>query len=103
MSCTIRPHGGVVFRLITCAAVLALVVGTSTVGIWAQVDFAAGVFEALRRQRAGGQKPLLLFGGDNDETFLGCLTCSEVERDSVLNDVGRFGSSVLRMSIRNKV
>jgi hypothetical protein len=34
---------------------------------------------------------LLIFGGANHKTFLGCL-CSEYESDSVFDEYGRFGS-----------
>lgn len=48
-------------------------------------------------------KALLLYGGDDHKTFLGCLNCSDTSRESVCNSVGRFGSSVARDSIWNDV
>lgn len=55
--------------------------------------------------RAEGQatKALLLFGGDNHKTFLGCLNCVDTNDASVCNDVGQYGSDVARNSIWNDV
>ena len=35
---------------------------------------------------------LLLYGGSDHETFLGCVNCSQFEADSICNQFGRFGS-----------
>jgi len=45
---------------------------------------------------------LLLFGGLNHKTFLGCLNCSEYSADSVLNPYGHYGSPYSSQSIFNK-
>ena len=43
--------------------------------------------------RASAQfSPLLLFGGTNHRTFLGCLNCSKHDSVSVCNKYGNFGS-----------
>lgn len=47
---------------------------------------------------AGGAAPqttkaLLLFGGENHKTFLGCLNCSEYDSESVFNQYGSFGAN----------
>ena len=48
------------------------------------------------------QSELLLFGGDGFDVFLGCLTCSEYETDSVFNEYGDFGSQYSTTSIFNR-
>jgi len=44
---------------------------------------------------------IMIFGGQNHRTFLGCLSCSEYERDSVFNEVGPYGSRYTSESIWN--
>lgn len=44
---------------------------------------------------------LMLFGGVNHKTFLGCLTCSEYDVDSVFNTFGMYGSRFSVTSIFN--
>jgi hypothetical protein len=46
-------------------------------------------------------KALLLFGGPDHETFLGCLNCTETSASSVCNTLGKFGSSLQENSIWN--
>ena len=50
---------------------------------------------------AGTAGKLLLFGGEDHKTFLGCLTCSEFSADSVKNTYGSFGSSYSTTSVIN--
>ena len=45
---------------------------------------------------------LLLFGGDNNRTFLGCLNCGKHDVDSVCNKFGQHGSRFAVDSIWNK-
>ncbi len=56
-----------------------------------------------RTSHAQSGKALLLFGGENHKTFLGCLNCGEVNSISVCNEVGEFGSEVSSSSIWNQV
>lgn len=53
----------------------------------------------------GGSIPssdaLLLFGGENHRTFLGCLNCSEFDTNSVHNKFGNYGSKFSDKSIFN--
>ena len=35
---------------------------------------------------------LLIFGGYNHDVFLGCLTCSEYNSDSICNNYGTYGN-----------
>jgi hypothetical protein len=48
------------------------------------------------------QPMLLLFGGEDHKTYLGCLNCSEYASDSVLNKYGEHGSPYSSESIFNK-
>jgi hypothetical protein len=51
--------------------------------------------------RTTGSTKLLLFGGQNRRTFLGCL-CSEYDTDSVFNKYGTYGNQYSSESIWNK-
>lgn len=55
--------------------------------------------------RAGAQdtKALLLFGGEDHKTFLGCLNCSSLSSSSVCNELGKYGSSLQSDSIWNSL
>ena len=44
---------------------------------------------------------LMIFGGENHKTYLGCLNCSEYEPDSVKNKFGENGSPYSSSSIWN--
>ena len=45
---------------------------------------------------------LLLYGGDNHDTFLGCFDCSEYGSDSICNEYGTYGSEYSSNSIWNE-
>jgi hypothetical protein len=47
-------------------------------------------------------EPLLVWGGYNYRTFLGCLNCSPFDASSILNLYGRYGSRFSSLSIRNR-
>lgn len=66
---------------------------------------ATGASEALQRLRVQGisTKRLLVFGGEDNRVFLGCLTCQEFDKDSVFNSAGVYGSGVYQASIINKI
>jgi hypothetical protein len=55
------------------------------------------------RAEAQVTKALLLFGGHDHKTFLGCLNCVDTSDVSVCNDVGQYGSDVAENSIWNDV
>jgi hypothetical protein len=44
---------------------------------------------------------IMIFGGRNNEVFLGCVTCSEFDSSSLANKYGDFGSSYSSTSIFN--
>jgi hypothetical protein len=45
---------------------------------------------------------LMLFGGSDHRTYLGCLNCSEYDGNSVFNQFGSFGSPYSSSSIANQ-
>ncbi len=55
------------------------------------------------REAAAGNKHLLLFSDESPKVFLGCLTCSEFDTNSVWNTIGRYGSSISSTSVRNSI
>lgn len=86
---------------------LALIV-TLVIGQWPAygqiADAAAGAqaaLQAMRAERFAVTKPLLLFGGDNYETFLGCLNCPDTDPSSILNPYGA-GNAYSPKSIHNQ-
>ena len=73
-----------------------------------QYGAAKGMEDALREMRGQPAPPvqdnqIMVFGGPRRDVYLGCLSCSAVGRDSVLNTVGRYGSTVSQTSIANAV
>src|SRR5690242_12846065 len=44
---------------------------------------------------------LMLFGGEDHKTYLGCLNCSQYAVDSVFNEYGQNGSPYASESIWN--
>jgi len=45
---------------------------------------------------------MLIFGGEGHKTYLGCLTCSRFDGDSVFNRFGEHGSRYSGESIWNR-
>src|SRR5882762_3408615 len=45
---------------------------------------------------------LMLFGGDDHKTYLGCLNCSQYAQDSIFNKYGEHGSPYSANSIWNR-
>lgn len=56
---------------------------------------------SLPLSAAGQSVALLLFGGRDHKTFLGCLNCGSYDANSVCNAYGRFGSRYQSDSIWN--
>ena len=50
-----------------------------------------------------GQKTLQLYGGQNQDVYLGCLNCNDVDRNSIWNDIGTYGSNISDKSIWNDI
>src|SRR5262249_3499377 len=62
---------------------------------------AAGVSSASTSGNRLAPVKLMLFGGQNHETYLGCLNCSEYARDSIFNEFGQAGNRYSTNSIWN--
>jgi hypothetical protein len=60
---------------------------------------AQGVASALSGSAASSK--IMIFGGRDHRTYLGCLSCSEYESDSVFNEYGQNGSRYASESIWN--
>lgn len=45
---------------------------------------------------------LMIFGGPDHDTYLGCLSCSQYDTDSVHNRYGNYGSRYASESIFNR-
>ena len=67
------------------------------------LSFASLFLMTALRTEAQATKALLLFGGHDHKTFLGCLNCVDTSETSVCNDVGKYGSDVADNSIWNDV
>ena len=50
---------------------------------------------------ASGPFKVMLFGGQGNQTYLGCLSCGEYESDSIFNQYGSFGSKYSSTSLTN--
>jgi hypothetical protein len=48
------------------------------------------------------QGKVMIFGGPGHEVYLGCLSCSDLESDSVFNELGHYGSPHYSESIWNR-
>ena len=48
------------------------------------------------------QEAMLLYGGEDNQTFLGCLNCDKFTASSVQNAYGQYGSQYSATSIFNK-
>ena len=40
---------------------------------------------------AASAQEILIFGGDNNKDFLGCLSCNEMAGNSVWNEMSQYG------------
>ena len=49
---------------------------------------------------AGGK--IMIFGGSGHKAYLGCLSCSEYDSNSVFNQYGKYGSEYSTNSIFNE-
>jgi hypothetical protein len=57
--------------------------------------------DALAAQNAA--QKLMIFGGENHDVYLGCMSCPPWEADSVHNTVGKYGSVISPTSISNSI
>jgi hypothetical protein len=49
------------------------------------------------------QKTLHLYGGSSHDVYLGCLNCSDIDPNSIWNEIGRYGSNISFYSIWNSI
>lgn len=61
---------------------------------------AAGLARALTPAAPATMK-LMVFGGTGHGTYLGCLSCSEYDQESLFNPYGQYGSAYSNQSILN--
>jgi hypothetical protein len=61
----------------------------------------AAAVGAASGSAAPRSQKIMLFGGENHRTYLGCLSCSEYATDSVFNQYGTYGSRYSSTSIWN--
>ena len=54
-------------------------------------------------QIALAQKTLQIFGGEDHNIYLGCINCSDIDGNSVWNDIGEYGSNISSTSIWNDI
>ena len=60
------------------------------------------MFLLLIQSKVYAVEALLLFGGDNHKTFLGCLNCGKFDSGSICNKFGTYGSKFSSESPWNK-
>ena len=64
---------------------------------------AQGLADASAAQNAAASSAkLMLFGGPNHKTYLGCVNCNEFAPDSILNEYGLHGSKYAADSLVNQ-
>ena len=57
--------------------------------------------ERMKRRHYTPRTRLMLYGGKNNKQYLGCISCSEYETDSITNEYGKYGSRYATNSIWN--
>lgn len=78
---------------------LALAVSANCAYVGALNTLAGAAARGATPSRSGGK--LMIFGGQGHRTYLGCLSCSEYQTESVFNQYGTFGSAYGTQSIFN--
>jgi hypothetical protein len=82
-----------------------VIAATAIIGLFAfemakHPDVARGIASSFS---APAPAKFMIFGGQSHRVYLGCLNCAEIERDSIYNGAGVYGSRVLPESIWNRV
>lgn len=49
------------------------------------------------------QKSLHIYGGESHDVYLGCLNCSDIDANSIWNEIGTYGSNISPKSIWNDI
>lgn len=94
-------------RLPLALAVLLMAIGTvfvvGLVGCGSAAVGLAGYGQTVAQAPAAAPSAkLLIFGGPDHRTYLGCLNCSKYDPDSVSNSYGQHGSRYSSESIWNR-
>lgn len=84
------------------AIAAATIVGLFIYGLAAHPDFMEALGHSLGQSQESTERKLMIFGGPDHRTYLGCLSCEETASDSVLNEVGQYGSPYRPESIWNR-
>ncbi|GEM_PF-2531694 len=89
------------------AIVATAIVGLLVYGAVAHPDFMMGLGQSVgdsppNPSASFGQGKIMIFGGSNHDTYLGCLNCASTASDSVSNAHGRNGSKYSQTSIWNR-
>lgn len=79
---------------------LSYFLGGCSAAAWQAV--AEGLAQTAAMTGPASTGKLLVFGGPNNKTFLGCLSCGQYDTDSLLNQYGSFGSAYSSSSIANR-
>jgi len=85
--------------LLLLAIVSALLLSGCTAAAWRAA--AQGFAAAEWASGGSASSKLMIFGGAQHKTYLGCINCSEYSSDSVFNSYSSYGSSYSSTSIYN--
>jgi|SRR5580704_9030821 hypothetical protein len=82
-----------------------VIAATAIIGLFAfemakHPDVARGIASSFS---APAPAKFMIFGGQSHRVYLGCLNCAAIERDSIYNGAGVYGSRVLPESIWSRV
>jgi hypothetical protein len=88
------------------AVAASAIVGLLVYGALKHPDFMMALGQGLNGGESNasgtaGQGKLMIFGGTNHETYLGCLNCAQAAPDSISNEYGQNGSRYSQTSIWN--
>jgi len=83
---------------------IVILIGIILLQICCGPGFYQGFAQGMTSASAGNNanKKLMLFGGENNNVYLGCLNCSEYSVESLFNDYGSYGSEYSSTSIWNQ-
>ena len=94
---------GLVWRALLVASVISPALGCSAAmmaGLGAGLTAASGGGTSYSLGLPVGK--IMIFGGNSHSVYLGCLSCSKFDSESVFNQYGTYGSSYSGQSIFNK-
>jgi hypothetical protein len=80
---------------------LSMVVGCSPAARQNTASILAAAGAGAAGNTSSPQRKIMLFGGHDHRTYLGCLSCSEYVNDSVFNAYGNYGSRYSSTSVWN--